>query len=221
MILLCQYLISVCSNLFVTPKTHPPQMLLEMYYYTPGSTMLLGGIFVSLRPSIRPSICPVRPASHVCSVAPTVLVGSIPYLYILSSNFRRCVTCKVSCKISKFEFLAIFFLICYFDLVLFWLDLIWITSMGNHGAMGGISECRHSSCSNIIQFHQHACTMQSSRMDFMLRLPNCTDRHQMLIILTNSTSDIWILRLTKQTCWRDFGKTVNYGTVAWQRLATV
>ena len=49
---------------------------------------------------------------------------------------------------------------------------------------------------------------QSSRMDFMLRLPNCADKHQMLIILTNPTSDIWILRLTKQTCWRDFGKTV-------------
>ena len=49
---------------------------------------------------------------------------------------------------------------------------------------------------------------QSSRMDFMVRLPNCTDKHQMLIILTNPTSDIWILRLTKQTCWRDFGKTV-------------
>ena len=48
---------------------------------------------------------------------------------------------------------------------------------------------------------------QSSQMDFMLRLPNCTDKHQMLIILTNPTSDIWILRLTKQTCWRDFGKT--------------
>ena len=41
----------------------------------------------------------------------------------------------------------------------------------------------------------------------MLRLPNCTDKHQMLIILTNPTSDIWILRLTKQTCWPDFGKT--------------
>ena len=32
-------------------------------------------------------------------------------------------------------------------------------------------------------------------------------KHQMLIILTNPTSDIWILRLTKQTCWRDFGNT--------------
>ena len=50
---------------------------------------------------------PVRPASHVCSVAHTVLVRSISYLYILWSNFRRYVACKVSCKISKFEFLAI------------------------------------------------------------------------------------------------------------------
>ena len=41
------------------------------------------------------------PASRVRSVAPTVLVGSISYLYILSSNFRRCVVCKVSCKICK------------------------------------------------------------------------------------------------------------------------
>ena len=31
---------------------------------------------------------------------------------------------------------------------------------------------------------------QSSRVDFMLRRPNCTDKHQMLIILTNRTSDI-------------------------------
>ena len=50
----------------------------------------------------------VRPASRVRSVVPTVLVGSISYLYILSSNFRRCVACKVYSKISKFVFLAIF-----------------------------------------------------------------------------------------------------------------
>ena len=50
----------------------------------------------------------VRPASRVRSVALTVLVGSISYLYILSSNFRRCVACEVSGKIWKFEFLAIF-----------------------------------------------------------------------------------------------------------------
>ena len=62
-------------------------------------------IMISLSPSIRPN---VRPASRVRSVAPAVLVGSILYLYILSSNFIRCVACKVSCKISIFEFLAIF-----------------------------------------------------------------------------------------------------------------
>ena len=32
-------------------------------------------------------------------------------------------------------------------------------------------------------------------MDFMLPLPICTHKHQILIILTNPTSDIWILRL--------------------------
>ena len=63
-------------------------------------------------PSVCPSICllvclSVHPASRVHSVVPTVLVGSISYLYILSSNFRRCVACKVSCKILNFEFLAI------------------------------------------------------------------------------------------------------------------
>ena len=53
--------------------------------YTPRTTKLLGGILVSLRPSVCPSVRPsrVRPASRVRSVASTVLVGSISYLYIL------------------------------------------------------------------------------------------------------------------------------------------
>ena len=77
--------------------------------YTTRTTKLLGGILVSLRPSVRLSVRPsVRPASRVRSVAPTVLVGSISYLYILSSNFRRYVACKVSGKFSKFVFLAFF-----------------------------------------------------------------------------------------------------------------
>ena len=37
---------------------------------------------------------------------------------------------------------------------------------------------------------------------------NWQTKHQMIMILTNPTSDIWILRLTWQTCWRDFVKTV-------------
>ena len=43
---------------------------------------------------------PVRATSHVRSVVPRILVGSISYLCILSSNIRGCVVCKVSCKIT-------------------------------------------------------------------------------------------------------------------------
>ena len=69
---------------------------------------VVGG-YIGFTPSVRLSVHPsrVRPASRVRSVVPTVLVGSISYLYILS-NSRKCVACKVSCKISKFEFLAFF-----------------------------------------------------------------------------------------------------------------
>ena len=67
-----------------------------IYIYTPFHTKLWEGILVSLHPFVcpyaHPSICAT---SRVCSVA---LVGSILYLYILSSNFRRCVACQVSCK---------------------------------------------------------------------------------------------------------------------------
>ena len=91
-------------------------------------------ILVLLCPSVCLSICPsVCPTSRICSVVPTVLVGSISYLYILSSNFTRCFACKIGCKIVKFEFCAIFFKFVTLNLTL---DLKWITSMGNHGAVG-------------------------------------------------------------------------------------
>ena len=96
--------------------------------------------------SVRPSVCPsVRPASRVRSVTPTVLVGSISSLHILSSNFRRCVACKVSCKIWIF---GNFFKFVTLTLSCFHLDLMWIPSVGNHGAAEGISERRRSSCSS-------------------------------------------------------------------------
>ena len=84
----------------------------------------------------------VRPVAH------TVLIGSISYLYIFSSKFRRCVECKVSCKILQ-NFWQ-FFKICNF--VMFWLviwcqSLVWVI-MGRRG----ISERRHSNCSSCTQF---------------------------------------------------------------------
>ena len=39
--------------------------------------------------------------------------------------------------------------ICNFDCLFMTWDLMWITSMGNPGAAGDISECGHSSCSSL------------------------------------------------------------------------
>ena len=85
-----------------------------------------------------------RLSVRVRSVAPRILVGSISYLYILSSNIRRCVVCKDSCKIkNKLNFWH-FFLICNFDFVLFWFgiwceSLVWVI-MGRQGVSqkGGV-----------------------------------------------------------------------------------
>ena len=95
--------------------------------------------------SVHPS---VRPASRVRSLVPTVLVGTISYLYILSSNFRRCVACKVACKIFKIWIFGNFFKLVTLTLSSLTLDLVWIPSMGNHVAAVGISERRRSSCSS-------------------------------------------------------------------------
>ena len=61
--------------------------------------------FHSVSPFFRPY---VRPESPVRPGKPTVLVRSISYLYILSSNFRRCVACVKS--FAQFRILGIFFL---------------------------------------------------------------------------------------------------------------
>ena len=110
-------------NFFNFIKVH---FHLHWYFYTPRTTKLLGGILVSLPPSVRPSRIPCP----LC-VAATVLIGSISYLYILSSNFRGCVTCKVLAKFQNLNFWQ-FFKICNFDSVLFWLEiwcesLLWVT----------------------------------------------------------------------------------------------
>ena len=129
---------------FTPPKVKPNALIISPHNEVLGVVYW----FHAVRPFVRPSICPsvllpVRPASHVRSVAHRVLVGSISYLHILSTNFRRCVGFKVSCKISKSEFLAFLYLQIWLCLVLT-SDLMWITCMGNHGAARGISERRRS-----------------------------------------------------------------------------
>ena len=75
------------------------------YIFPPSSssTKLKGGILVSPCPSVCPSVCG---QNHVCSVSSTILVGSISYLHILSSNFRRCVMCKLCFKTVNVYILA-------------------------------------------------------------------------------------------------------------------
>ena len=62
----------------------------------PASTKLKGGYT-----GFTLSVCG---QNRVRSVSSTILVGSISYLHILSSNFRSCVVCKVCIKIKNLKF---------------------------------------------------------------------------------------------------------------------
>ena len=89
----------------------------------------------SVRLSVRPSVCG---QNRVRSVSPIILVGSISYLHILSSNFGMCVACKTYCNIQTIEFVALFFnLLLWHFLFMSWY-LMWITSKGNNGAAEGV-----------------------------------------------------------------------------------
>ena len=70
--------------------------------YTPRFNEVDSGVYC---PSVRLSVCG---QNCVRSVSSTILIGSISYLHILSSNFRRCVACNARFKIQKFEILANF-----------------------------------------------------------------------------------------------------------------
>ena len=71
--------------------------------YPPLQWSWKGGILVSPCPSVHLSVCE---QNRVRSVSSTTLVGSISYLHIFSSNFRRCVACNACFKIQNFEIFA-------------------------------------------------------------------------------------------------------------------
>ena len=73
------------------------------YNYTPRFNEVERGVY--WYHLVRLSVCG---QNRVCSVSSTILIGSISYLHILSSNFRRCVACNAHFKIQKFEILANF-----------------------------------------------------------------------------------------------------------------
>ena len=79
--------------------------------YTPRFNEVERGVYWYhlVRLSVRPSVClSVCGQNRVRSVSSTILIGSISYLHILSSNFRRCVACNARFNIQKFEILANF-----------------------------------------------------------------------------------------------------------------
>ena len=127
----------------------------DFIFITPASTKLKGGILVSRRPSVCPSvrlsICPsVCGQNGVRSVSSTILVGSISYLYILSSNSSKWIACMGYCIIPTFTFWH-FLGICNFDFVFLchgiWCEsLVWVI-MGRRG----ISKRRRYSCSSLLQ----------------------------------------------------------------------
>ena len=67
-----------------------------------GTKQLPHTIFIIPR-TTKLSVCG---QNRVRSLSSTIIVRSISYLPILSSNFRRCVACNVCFKIWKFEILA-------------------------------------------------------------------------------------------------------------------
>ena len=72
-----------------------PRSKFDIYHiYTPRFNEVERGVNWFLL--VRLSVCG---QNRVRSVSSTILIGSISYLHILSSSFRRCVACGVSLKI--------------------------------------------------------------------------------------------------------------------------
>ena len=194
---------SLCSGVYCCNFEHnnAQRMLVWLFRWINSKkysfcyyTKLLGGILVSLRPSallsVCLSVCPsVSPASRVHSLAPTVLVGSISYLYQATSGGVSLV--KLLEKFHNLNFWH-FFKICSFDFVLFWLricceSLVWVIVGGwvVGGGGGGISECRHSSyCSGSAgaSVVAHGVALPLYRDCFLdLRLFNSPDLRRLVL----------------------------------------
>ena len=72
---------------------------LSKYHYTPRFNKVERGVYWFHLVRLSVSVCG---QNRVHSVSSTILIGSISYLHILSSNFRRFVACNACYKIKKF-----------------------------------------------------------------------------------------------------------------------
>ena len=116
---------------------------------------------------VRLSVCG---QSRVRSVSSTILIGSISYLHILSSIFRRCDAWNGCFKIKK---LWRIFLICNFEFIFFWLgiqydSMVWVIMRWR----GVSSELRRSSCSSSTEIYKgktKTCVLYSNVWRLLLR----------------------------------------------------
>ena len=120
-----------------------------------GHTGFTTSVRLSVCLSVRPSVCTsVCGQNRVRSVYSTILAGSISYLHILSSNFRRSHV-EVVVKFQSYNFWQIFG-ICNFGFVLLWHGIwyestVWVIM----GGKGVFSEHRRSGCSSC-EWNAHA-----------------------------------------------------------------
>ena len=104
-----------------------------------------GGVYIGFIPSVRPSLI-------LCPLCSAYSSGWIDFIFVhLIKQLQK--VCRMYSFLQNFKIWSFdnFLEICNFDFVFFWLgiwceSLVWVI-MGGGG--GGISECRHSSCSSF------------------------------------------------------------------------
>ena len=117
-----------CYSRHHWPTQEGLQVSKEIWLY-PSHNEVVGGILVSLRPSVRLFRIPCP----LCNVYSSGWIHFI-FLHLIKQLQKVCVACKVPCKNLKFWQI---FKICNFDLVPFWLgiwceSLVWVI-MGRRG----------------------------------------------------------------------------------------
>ena len=127
--------------------TAPSHYLNQMWcHYTPRFNEVERGVY--WYHLVRLSVCG---QNRVRSVSSTILIGSISYLHILSSTFRRCVACNARLKNLKFWRI---FKLCNFDFVFFWLgiqydSMVWVIMRRGYPQNAGVLVHLCFWCQNI------------------------------------------------------------------------
>ena len=146
---------------FITP-------LLMLIIIPPLQQSWKGGILVSRRLSVCPSVCLSFHLS-VClwiESCPLCNFHNTAWIHFIIAHLNKQLS-KVCCVKSCWQNSIIWIFAILFLNLLLWLwllltwDLIWINYMGNHGAAGVFLKHRHSSCYSYFKLHFHQCSLST------------------------------------------------------------